>query len=195
MILASVQRLLELSTPKIANFPAYEVPPLPKWTDSSGRFTLIGDAAHASVYFLSMGVSLAVEDATALSTAINYVETRSAGLSQSQVLLCKVMHVFQRVRMRRVLAVQKASSYAGETLHVEDGEQRVALYEALSRSDRDILLPPYNPNLVASHTTQIVPGQAERCGPGGISDKVTRDWCYGFDADKTILEALEMECP
>ncbi|KAG8422823.1 hypothetical protein J3459_010005 [Metarhizium acridum] len=136
-----VRRLFDLSVPKISNYPVYEVPPLPKWVDSSGRFTLMGDAAHAMAFYMSMGVSLAVEDATALTTALNFVEAKAdskehgsvPGLASSagREILREVMHEFQKVRMRRVLAVQRASLYAGDTLHVEDGEKRVALYEAL----------------------------------------------------------------
>lgn len=39
----------------IQNFPLFEVNPLDKWASNSGRFILIGDAAHAMVPYLSMG--------------------------------------------------------------------------------------------------------------------------------------------
>lgn len=199
-----MRKLLDLSIPKIANFPVYEVPPLPRWTDTSGRFALLGDAAHAMAFYMSMGVSLAVEDATALTTALNFVEIRSnskrngstqnSATPESVELLSKVMRAFEKARMRRVRAVQKASLYAGDTLHVEDGEQREALYEALRHSDGDLLQPPIDEHTAAKHTIQIVPGEVERCGPGGISDKATRDWCYDFDADGDILLAIANEC-
>ncbi|EFY94419.1 FAD-dependent oxidoreductase [Metarhizium robertsii] len=198
----SVRRLLDLSGEKISNYPVYEVPPLPKWVHSSGRFTLMGDAAHAMAFYMSMGVSLAVEDATALATALNYVEAKANSMThgsaptlascEGKEILRKVMHEFQKVRKRRVLAVQRASLYAGDTLHVEDGDKRVALYEALRQSDRAFLQPPMDPNQVVEHTIQIVPGGPERCGLGGISDKATRDWCYDFDADGDALSAIEM---
>lgn len=199
---ASVRRLLELSDPKISNYPVYEVPPLPKWVHSSGRFTLMGDAAHAMAFYMSMGVSLAVEDATALATALNFVEAKANSKARGSAptlascagkeILRKVMHEFQKVRKRRVLAVQRASLYAGDTLHVEDGDKRVALYEALRQSDRAFLQPPMDPSHIVEHTIQIVPGGPERCGLGGISDKAARDWCYDFDADGDVLSAIEM---
>ncbi|KAH0591716.1 hypothetical protein MHUMG1_10546 [Metarhizium humberi] len=194
--------LLDLSGAKISNYPVYEVPPLPKWVHSSGRFTLMGDAAHAMAFYMSMGVSLAVEDATALATALNYVEAKanSKALGSAPTLascagkkiLRKVMHEFEKVRKRRVLAVQRASLYAGDTLHVEDGDKRVALYEALRQSDQAFLQPPMEPSQIVEHTIQIVPDGPERCGLGGISDKAARDWCYDFDADGDVLSAIEM---
>ncbi|KJK82913.1 hypothetical protein H634G_02050 [Metarhizium anisopliae BRIP 53293] len=197
-----VRRLLELSDPKISNYPVYEVPPLPKWVHSSGRFTLMGDAAHAMAFYMSMGVSLAVEDATALATALNFVEAKANSKARGSAptlascagkeILRKVMHEFQKVRKRRVLAVQRASLYAGDTLHVEDGDKRVALYEALRQSDRAFLQPPMDPSHIVEHTIQIVPGGPERCGLGGISDKAARDWCYDFDADGDVLSAIDM---
>ncbi|KID93754.1 Aromatic-ring hydroxylase-like protein, partial [Metarhizium majus ARSEF 297] len=153
-----VRRLLDLSGPEISNYPVFEVPPLPKWVHSSGRFTLIGDAAHAMAFYMSMGVSLAVEDATALATALNFVEAKANSNAHGSAptlascagkeILRKVMHAFQKVRMRRVLAVQRASLYAGDTLHMEDGDKRVALYEALRQSDKAFLQPPMDPTRI-----------------------------------------------
>lgn len=39
----------------IQNFPLFEVNPLDRWASDSGKFILIGDAAHAMVPYLSMG--------------------------------------------------------------------------------------------------------------------------------------------
>ena len=40
----------------IHNWPLFEVEPLDKWVSDSGKFILIGDAAHAMVPYLSMGM-------------------------------------------------------------------------------------------------------------------------------------------
>ncbi|KAJ5898725.1 hypothetical protein N7504_009013 [Penicillium tannophilum] len=61
-----VRELLNIAIPKIVNYPVYAVPPLSHWVHPSGRFTLVGDAAHAMAFYMSMGVSLAVEDAVSL---------------------------------------------------------------------------------------------------------------------------------
>lgn len=39
----------------IQNFPVFEVNPLDRWTSDSGKFIMIGDAAHAMAPYLSMG--------------------------------------------------------------------------------------------------------------------------------------------
>ncbi|EHK15690.1 uncharacterized protein TRIVIDRAFT_126766, partial [Trichoderma virens Gv29-8] len=119
-----VQRILDLSTSKIANYPVYAVPPLPSWAHESGRFILIGDAAHAMAFFMSMGVSIAVEDAAALATALdlacpsgtnsNHSDKQRAAAEPS---LKHALHVFESVRKPRVEAVQEASLHAGDSSH------------------------------------------------------------------------------
>lgn len=199
--LCRVHRLLDISEPKIANFPVYEVPPLPRWIHDSGRFSLIGDSAHAMAFFLSMGVSLAVEDAAALCAVLNHVENESRRPTDSSTLtngngdqsskvdfnvLATSMQAYQRARSRRVLAVQRASLHAGETLHVQDGAGRDELYAALRCSHDEML----SVSASSIKTTQLAAGQPERCGPGGISDKTTRDWCYDFDAIGDVMASL-----
>jgi salicylate hydroxylase len=46
----------------------YERTPLPRW--SSGRLTLLGDAAHPLLPHLGQGVNQALEDAVALATLL-----------------------------------------------------------------------------------------------------------------------------
>lgn len=50
-------RLMKIVQKKksIHNWPLFEVEPLDKWVSDSGKFILIGDAAHAMVPYLSMG--------------------------------------------------------------------------------------------------------------------------------------------
>jgi salicylate hydroxylase len=41
--------------PNPANWPVFQVKPLPRLSSDSGRFLLMGDAAHAMSFYLSMG--------------------------------------------------------------------------------------------------------------------------------------------
>lgn len=53
----TMYRLMKIVEKKktIHNWPLFEVDLLDKWVSDSGKFILIGDAAHAMVPYLSMG--------------------------------------------------------------------------------------------------------------------------------------------
>jgi salicylate hydroxylase len=53
----NIHRLMKIVEKKktIQNWPLFEVDPLDKWASDSGKFIVIGDAAHAMVPYLSMG--------------------------------------------------------------------------------------------------------------------------------------------
>jgi len=56
----------------------YDMEPLPRW--SSGRVTLLGDAAHAMLPFLAQGAAQAIEDAAALAAALGRESDAAAAL-------------------------------------------------------------------------------------------------------------------
>ncbi|KAJ6103369.1 salicylate hydroxylase [Penicillium sp. IBT 16267x] len=141
--------------PKIVNYPVYAVPPLPHWVHPSGRFTLVGDAAHAMAFYMSMGVSLAVEDAVSLATVLDLArESTDTG----PAALKHALDVFEMVRKRRAEAVQKASLRAGDSFHVPDGKEREAMYKLMARCNYDIESGMFE-------LSEVEAG--------------TGDWCYG----------------
>ncbi|KAL6908520.1 FAD/NAD(P)-binding domain-containing protein [Trichoderma evansii] len=186
-----VQRILDLSTPKIANYPVYAVPPLPSWTHESGRFVLMGDAAHAMAFYMSMGVSIAVEDAAALAAALDLACPPGSNFSLSNEAdgrrLKHALHTFETVRKPRAEAVQEASLHGGDSLHTSNEEERRVLYEALGHSHKDEVWPLDNDSSRDDFVRKCK-STGQRLGPGGITDKGTRDWCYNYDAIGAIEE-------
>lgn len=158
--------MISLALPKIANYPVYQVPPLPRWAHESGRFTLLGDAAHAMAFYLSMGVSLAVEDAICLSAALEKVSTQPTTEE-----LKSALHQFEKTRMTRAQVVQEASVHAGNMAHKEGDLERKKLYHLMAGHGIDEAIP-FTPTSITQREGY------------GLADKAVRDWCYDFDAAK-----------
>lgn len=170
-----IRKLLDISLPKIVNYPVYAVPPLTNWTHSSGRFTLVGDAAHAMAFYLSMGVSLAVEDAVSLATVLNLALSDSCTTPENSQLKA-ALSVFEEIRKRRATAVQKASLRGGDSYHIPEGKERDTLYKVMSHPN-DIL------EVSVEHLEDGVDIYDDiSCAVGGMMNRKTRDWCYGYDA-------------
>lgn len=172
-----VQSLLDtaLSNPdyEITNWPVHQVTCLPRWRSDSGKLVLMGDATHAMPYFLSMGVSMAAEDAAALCECLNLMKE-----SQGRVTLSESMRLFEDVRKERAEVVRNASLHAGHVLHMLEGEERQA---------RDTLLQDnggsshYYKNMDISEIKELVSGLRF-----GIIDNTMRDWLYGYDVVEDV---------
>ena len=74
----------------------YDRAPLPRW--SSGRLTLLGDAAHPMLPHLGQGVNQALEDAVGLATLLG-ASTSSAGVPRAPA-------AYERLRRDRTARVQ-----------------------------------------------------------------------------------------
>ncbi|KAF1962313.1 salicylate hydroxylase [Byssothecium circinans] len=162
------RRIIDLVKTPITNWPVYAVRTLPTWTSSSGRFVLIGDAAHAMAFYLSMGVSMAVEDAAALVATLD-LHTASA----STVSLSAAMSLFERVRKPRADAVRDASLHAGAMLHLPPGAERDARDEA-ARSDGVQEEALKKGDCLLDWTSF------------GITDQTIRGVCYGYDVVEDV---------
>ncbi|KIW25189.1 uncharacterized protein PV07_08388 [Cladophialophora immunda] len=158
----------------INNWPVYQVEPLPSWVSKSGKFVLMGDAAHAMAFYLSMGISMAVEDAVALAECLSLLESATttcstdtkgdcAARSKPRPSLSSALGLFESVRKPRAEAVQAASLRAGNILH---------LPPSAAQETRDAMLQ------VDGKTES----EEDRQYVYGIADRETRDWCYGYDA-------------
>lgn len=178
--------LLDMADTFPRNWPLFQVKPLPTWISKSGRFAIMGDvshsmfsallnrtethqAAHAMAFYLSMGVSLAVEDAESLTACLALVEKSDATLHQA-------MSIFEAVRKPRAEAVKAASLHAGNTLQMSPGPGQDVRNLALASDGASI---------------GIVKDERffETKQSYGIADKQIRDWCYSYDA----VEAVNQE--
>jgi salicylate hydroxylase len=155
-------RLINLSSGPITNWPIHQVAKLPAWTSKSGRFVLIGDAAHAMAFYLSMGVSLAIEDATALATALELHTSNPV-----RTPLAASMDVFEKVRKPRAEKIRDASLHAGAMLHLPRGRER-DLRDESARHDSAVVESRQGDALLDWISY-------------GITDKTIRGDCYGYD--------------
>ena len=81
----------------------YDRAPLPRW--SSGRLTLLGDAAHPMLPHLGQGVNQALEDAVALATLL--------GACASPAGVPRALAAYEELRRDRTARVQLGSRRNG----------------------------------------------------------------------------------
>ena len=105
-----IQALIE-SAELILENDAYDLPPLPRWT--SGRVTLLGDAAHPCTPNLGQGGCMALEDALVLAKCI-----------ASDRSIQSALHHYESLRRRRTRHIQQRSLLMG---HIGQWQNRVAV--------------------------------------------------------------------
>jgi len=165
-----VQGLLEHASTNIQNWPVEQVKTLEKWTSESGKFVLMGDAAHAFSFYLSMGVSMAVEDAAAICECLRLHE-------EDGVTLAAALKLFEKVRKTRTQAVRDASLHAGNVLQLPSGPEQEQRDKALADDG------------ALARTSAAEDDFYVRGISYGIADKMIRDWCYGYDVIEAIRNA------
>jgi salicylate hydroxylase len=85
----------------------------PMTTWSSGRITLLGDAAHPMLPFLSQGAAMAIEDGYVLGAVL-----------AEQAQLSSAFQKYEALRLPRTSRVQLESRKRGETYHVSSPVKR-----------------------------------------------------------------------
>jgi salicylate hydroxylase len=83
----------------------YDRDPLRRWT--SGRLTLLGDAAHAMLPHLGQGANQAIEDAMALAILVRDLDT--ADIPQALIR-------YEELRRERTASIQQGSRVNGERM-------------------------------------------------------------------------------
>jgi salicylate hydroxylase len=99
-----LHRLFALAT-DVFKWGLFDRDPLPRWT--VGRATLLGDAAHPMLPYLSQGAGMAIEDGYVLAGLL-------AGRDGAEAALQR----YEQLRRPRTSQVQLASRANGETFHL-----------------------------------------------------------------------------
>lgn len=133
-------------------------------------------------FYLSMGVSLAVEDAVSLATALDLACPNGSNVPDSSQLKA-ALSVFENVRKERTTAVQRASLRGGDSYHVPAGKEREALNKVIKHSNEIIEVPVGDLHGAGEIDDEI------SSAVGGMMNRETRDWCYGYDAMEDIKAA------
>ncbi|GMA65201.1 FAD-dependent monooxygenase [Alicyclobacillus fastidiosus] len=91
----------------------YDREPLDNWT--SGRLTLLGDAAHPMLQYIAQGACQAIEDGACLALQISRCgEDIDAALA-----------AYQAERTVRTARVQRTARLFGDIIHTEDEATRI----------------------------------------------------------------------
>jgi salicylate hydroxylase len=117
--------------------------PLSTWT--SGRLTLLGDAAHPMLPHAGQGANQAIEDAIAVATVLSRADRASAP---------RALIIYERLRRERTAGVQRMSRFNG------------ALYEAgsgnLSTRDGQLAAQPQHRAWIWNYDAQAEASAAAR---------------------------------
>ncbi len=108
-------------------------PPVRNW--STGRATLLGDSAHATLPYLAQGAAMAIEDGAVLARALNQAPSIAEGLD-----------LYQRNRVDRTARIVETSTQNRRLFHLPSKE---AIREEFSKrnqgEERNRWLYSYNP--------------------------------------------------
>jgi salicylate hydroxylase len=126
----------------------YDRAPLPRW--SSGRLTLLGDAAHPMLPFYAQGAGQAIEDAAALATFL------ASGSESLPAALAR----YERLRLLRASRVQEASRGRTAHHHLPDGPEQRARDAAFAAED-----PLSHNDWIYSYDAEYEAATANRCDP------------------------------
>lgn len=114
----ALRRLLTL-TEATAKWRLQNSREMPAWVHAAGRFTLLGDACHATLPYLAQGAAMAVEDGAVLGGLLAKVDARRKG-----ELLPRVLNAYEATRKKRTTAVVQGSTALRDVFHMHDGPER-----------------------------------------------------------------------
>jgi len=119
--------------------------PMDRW--SKGRVTLLGDAAHPMLPFLSQGAAMAIEDAYVLAAALSHfgADTNAA------------LDAYEAERRPRTARVQLEARERGRTYHLASPEEQKQRDLAFQQAQAQ------NPNAVGIKAEWVYEYDATRC--------------------------------
>jgi salicylate hydroxylase len=140
-------RLFELTNPdQIYKWGLFDRDPMPRW--SRGNATLLGDAAHPMLPFLSQGAAMAVEDGYVLAQALSHFGPGD---------LDAALDAYEAERRPRTTRVQLEARERGRTYHLSSPEESKARDLAFK------LEQAKNPNAVGIKAEWVYQYDARTC--------------------------------
>ncbi len=121
----NVQKLFD-SVEEVYKWGLFDRDPMQKW--SKGKVTLLGDAAHPMLPFLSQGAAMAIEDSYVLATVLDALPHD----------LTLAFELYEKERLPRTSRVQLEARERGKTYHLsskEEQEKRDAEYKKQQAED------------------------------------------------------------
>jgi salicylate hydroxylase len=139
-------RLFEMTDSRqVFKWGLFDRDPMPQW--SQGRITLLGDAAHPMLPFLSQGAAMAIEDAYVLAAA----------LSQHPGSIDAALRAYEAERRPRTARVQLEARERGRTYHLATPEEQRQRDLAFQKEQAK------NPNAVGIKAEWVYEYDATRC--------------------------------
>lgn len=130
------------------------------WSHPSGRFTLLGDACHATLPYLAQGAAQAVEDGAVLGHLFEKIE--------HAYQVPDLLAIYETVRKPRTTRVVQGSSHLGQKIfHLHDGPRQL-------ERDRQLL----------EYQDEPFEGYQNRW-----RDPVFQPFLFGYDARQVVEDA------
>jgi salicylate hydroxylase len=90
----------------------------PTWSHESGAFTILGDAAHATLPYLASGAGMSLEDGHILGLCLGKLKGKSTAEKK------QALEVYERCRRKRTERVVSRGNRQQYLYHVHDGEEQ-----------------------------------------------------------------------
>lgn len=90
----------------------------PTWSHPSSAFTILGDAAHATLPYLASGAGMSLEDGHVLGLCLGNIKNKSIGEKR------KALDIYERCRRERTERVVSRGNRQQYLYHVHDGEEQ-----------------------------------------------------------------------
>ncbi|GAA5119123.1 FAD-dependent monooxygenase [Alloalcanivorax gelatiniphagus] len=140
-------RLFKMTDPsQTFKWGLFDHDPMARW--STDRATLLGDAAHPMLPFLSQGAAMAIEDAYVLAEALTHYQGDSAA----------ALRAYEQERRPRTAEVQLQARERGRSYHLSTPEELRKRDEAFREAQKK------DPNAVGIRAEWIYEYDATTCG-------------------------------
>ena len=156
-----------------------EVPRIDRYASQSGKFVLIGDAAHALVPHLGQGGGMALEDCAALAEFVSWAQ-ESGNLAQA-------MSAFQEFRQPRIETLRQIAYGNQAFMSLEDGpeqQERDKLWGMMTRQWKEEVRQLGEEGIKAKPRPEAIPGKDMR-------SPESRQYLSGYDVFEEAVKFIE----